>query len=71
MTFKVRIHLQRSGDTVASPVGVKELPPRALLGDEVSFEHNGVMVTGRVERIEPPDRGSDMAKVVVVQSSVK
>jgi hypothetical protein len=68
MSFKVRIHLQRSGDTVAKPVGVKELQARPSIGDEVSFEHNGVVETGHVKHIEPPDHGTEMAKIVVVQS---
>jgi hypothetical protein len=68
MTFKARIHFQRVGDAVAKPVGVKELQSPPSLGDHVSFEHNGIVETGRVDHIEAPDRGGSIAKIVVVQS---
>jgi hypothetical protein len=68
MSFKARIHLQRVGEAVAKPVGVKELQSRPSLGDHVSFEHNGVVETGRVDHIEAPGEGGAIGKIVVVQS---
>ena len=71
MSFKLRTHLQRSGDAVARPVGVKELQARPPLGNQVSLEHNRIIETGRVERIKPPNCGSDLARVVVARSPDK
>jgi hypothetical protein len=69
MSFRARIRLQRVGETVARPVGVKELQSRPSPGDHVSFEHNGVIETGRVDHMEGPGEGGSIAKILVVQST--
>ena len=55
MGYKVHVYMKRPPSHVAIDVGEAELSVRPTLVQQVSFEHEGKVETGLIERIDPSD----------------
>jgi hypothetical protein len=55
MGYKVHVYMKQPPSHVAIDVGEAELSLRPALLEQVSFEHQGKVETGLIERIDPPD----------------
>ncbi len=55
MGYKVHVYMNQPPSHVAIDVGEAELSLRPTLVQQVSFEHQGKVETGLIERIDPPD----------------
>lgn len=53
MGFRAKVHLKRADETVARPIGEKNVQGPPVEGEQVSFEHNGGTVLGRLYSIGP------------------
>jgi hypothetical protein len=72
MTYRVRIYLQRAGQSAGGYIGEKDLLKPPARDARVTFEHEGRMVSGRIERIVPDNwiAGSELIPTLhVVQNA--
>jgi hypothetical protein len=70
MAHRVHIFLQPPGDTLARPIGTKEVSPLPVEGGRVHFQHNGHLVAGAVRAVDPPDwQGRGVVPTIVVKMS--
>jgi hypothetical protein len=53
MGFRAKVHLKRADETVARPIGEKNVQGPPVEGEQVSFEYNGGTALGRLHSIGP------------------
>ncbi len=55
MGYKVHVYMKQPPSHVAIDVGEAEFSLPPVLMQQISFEHQGKVETGLIERIDPPD----------------
>lgn len=67
MSYRARVYLQPPHAKSAIDLGEKDLSALPVVGDHISFEHQGKVESGRVDHVE--GHSGVVPKVHIVQTS--